>query len=145
MSTIMRKSGMLPSTSFIDDFLSRNIFDWSDWTSEGSSVPKVNIEEASNEFKVEMAAPGMRREDFHIELDNDMLTISAESQDEQNAEGQNYTRREFRYESFKRSFYLPKTVEADEIKAKYKDGLLSLIIPKKEEARKKPVKTISIS
>lgn len=141
----MRKSGMLPSTSFIDDFLSRNIFDWSDWTSEGSSVPKVNIEEASNEFKVEMAAPGMRREDFHIELDNDMLTISAESQDEQNAEGQNYTRREFRYESFKRSFYLPKTVEADEIKAKYKDGLLSLIIPKKEEARKKPVKTISIS
>ena len=139
MNTLVRRKGLLPSTSFIDDFLNRNIFDWSDWTSEGGSVPRVNIEESNDEFKVEMAAPGMKREDFHVELDNDMLTISSETNNEANTDEQNYTRREFMYQSFQRSFYLPKSVEADKIKAKYHDGLLSLVIPKKEKAKKKPV------
>lgn len=93
-----------------------------------------------------MAVPGMRKEDFHIELDNDTLTIHSEvSNSQEDGNNHRYSRREFSYQSFKRSFYLPNTVEADKIKAQYKDGILSLMIPKKEEAKKKPVKTISIS
>ncbi len=147
MSTLMKRNGFLPTTSFFDDFLTRDLFDWSGWTDSSTSIPRVNILETNDDFQVEMAAPGMKKEDFHVELDNDMLTISSEvsSNMEQNNENQRYTRREFNYHSFKRSFYLPNTVEADKIKATYKDGMLNLIIPKKEEARKKPVKTITIS
>ena len=143
---IVKRNRLMPSTSFFDDFLTRNLFDWSDWSTEGGTLPKVNIIETNEDFTVEMAAPGMKKEDFHVELDNDMLTIHSEISDEKEEKGDaNYTRKEFSYQSFKRSFYLPKTVKADKIKAKYNDGILSLVIPKKEEAKKKPVKTISIS
>lgn len=143
---IVKRNRLMPSTSFFDDFLTRNLFDWSDWSTEGGTLPRVNIVETNDDFKVEMAAPGMKKEDFHVELDNDMLTIHSEISDEKEEKGDaNYTRKEFSYQSFKRSFYLPKTVEADKIKAKYTDGILSLVIPKKEEAKKKPVRTISIS
>jgi len=145
MNTLIRRSGLLPTTSFFDDFLTRDLFDWSGWTENGSTVPRVNIVESGDDFRVEVAAPGMRKDDFHISLDNDMLTISSEIQNEESNEEQNYLRREFSYQAFKRSFYLPNTVEADKIKATYKDGLLRLAIPKKEEAKKKPVKTIAIS
>lgn len=145
MNTLIRRSGLLPTTSFFDDFLTRDLFDWSGWTENGSTVPRVNIVESGDDFRVEVAAPGMRKDDFHISLDNGMLTISSEIQNEESNEEQNYLRREFSYQAFKRSFYLPNTVEADKIKATYKDGLLRLAIPKKEEAKKKPVKTIAIS
>lgn len=101
--------------------------------------------EDNDGFHVEMAAPGLKKDDFHIELDHDMLTISSERNYEESKNEENYTRREFSYQSFKRSLYLPNTVEADKIKANYKDGLLQLMIPKKEEAKKRPVKTITIS
>lgn len=145
MNTLVRRSGLLPTTSFFDDFLTKDLFDWSGWTENSSTVPRVNIVESGDDFRVEVAAPGMRKDDFHISLDNDMLTISSEIQNEESKEEQNYLRREFSYQAFKRSFYLPNTVEADKIKATYKDGLLQLAIPKKEEAKKKPVKTIAIS
>lgn len=145
MNTLIRRSGLLPTTSFFDDFLTRDLFDWSGWTENSSTVPRVNIVESGDDFRVEVAAPGMRKDDFHISLDNDMLTISSEIQNEESNEEQNYLRREFSYNAFKRSFYLPNTVEADKIKATYKDGLLQLAIPKKEEAKKKPIKTIAIS
>ncbi len=145
MNTLVRRSGLLPTTSFFDDFLTKDLFDWSGWTENSSTVPRVNIVESGDDFRVEVAAPGMRKDDFHISLDNDMLTISSDIQNEESEEEQNYLRREFSYQAFKRSFYLPNTVEADKIKATYKDGLLQLAIPKKEEAKKKPVKTIAIS
>ncbi|MBZ0246884.1 MAG: Hsp20/alpha crystallin family protein [Cyclobacteriaceae bacterium] len=145
MNKLVRRSGLLPTTSFFDDFLTKDLFDWSGWTENSSTVPRVNIVESGDDFRVEVAAPGMRKDDFHISLDNDMLTISSEIQNEESKEEQNYLRREFSYQAFKRSFYLPNTVEADKIKATYKDGLLQLAIPKKEEAKKKPVKTIAIS
>ncbi len=145
MNALVRRSGLLPTTSFFDDFLTRDLFDWSGWTENSSTVPRVNIVESGDDFRVEVAAPGMRKDDFHISLDNGMLTISSEIQNEESNEEQNYLRREFSYQAFKRSFYLPNTVEADKIKATYKDGLLRLAIPKKEEAKKKPVKTIAIS
>jgi len=146
MNNLIRRNGFTPSrSSFFDDFMMRDLFGWDNWSNEGSSLPKVNIVETNDEFRVEMAAPGMKKDDFHIELDNDMLTIHSELSSENNDENTSFTRREFSYQSFKRSFYLPNTVEADKIKARYKDGILSLEIPKKEEAKRKPVKSITIS
>lgn len=145
MNSLVRKNSLWPSTSFFDDFLTRDLFDWSDRASEGGTLPRVNISETNEDFRVEVAAPGMKKDDFHVELDNDMLVIQSEVSDSKENKSENYTRREFSYHSFRRSFYLPNTVEAERIEAKYKDGILSLVIPKKEEAKKKPVKTISIS
>lgn len=143
---LIRRNNLWPSTNLFDDFLTRDLFNnLSDWNNEGVSVPRVNIVETNDDFQVEMAAPGMRKEDFHIELDNDMLIIKAETRNEMEDNDQNYARREFNYQSFRRSFYLPNTVETEKIKAKYKDGILSLSIPKKEEAKKKPIKSIAIS
>jgi HSP20 family protein len=144
--SLIRRNSYLPTSSVLDDFFTRDLFNWSDWSSEGGSMPKVNIVENNENFRVEMAAPGMKKEDFQVELDNNMLTISSEvtHESESNNE-QRFNRKEFSYQSFKRSFYLPNTVEADKIEAKYNNGILSLVIPKKEEAKKKPIKTIAIS
>lgn len=108
-------------------------------------MPRVNITETDEDFRVEMAAPGMKREDFHVELDNDTLVIWSELSDNQEENNASYTRREFSYESFRRTFHLPNTVEADKIRAKYEDGILRLSIPKKEEAKRKPARKIKIS
>jgi HSP20 family protein len=143
--SLIRRNSYLPTSSFFDDNFTKDLFNWSDWSSEGGSMPKVNIVESNDNFRVEMAAPGMKKDDFNVELDNDMLTISSEVTHESDYNNdQRYNRKEFSYQSFKRSFYLPNTVEADKIEARYHNGLLTLVIPKKEEARKKPVKTIAI-
>ncbi len=143
---IVRRSNLIPSTTFFDDFLTRELFDWSNWTDKSTSIPRTNILETDNDFVVEMAAPGLQKDDFQLELDNDMLTIQVDINDQSvNNNSLHFTRREFSYQSFKRSFYLPNTVEADKIEARYENGILKLLIPKKEEARKKPVKTIPIS
>lgn len=141
----MKRNSLLPSsTSLFDDFFTRDLFDWS--RTEGNGlVPRVNIKEEDDGFGVEIAAPGMKKDDFRVQLDNDMLTVSSEVSNNQQEEKDNYTRKEFSYHAFRRSFYLPNTVEADKINAKYEDGILSLWIPKKEEAKKKPSRTISIS
>jgi len=140
---IIKRNTFMPS---FDDFFTRDLFDWNGWTTETGSLPRVNIRETDEDFLVEMAAPGMKKDDFIVELDNDILTITSETKNEiSDKEGDNFTRKEFSYASFKRSFNLPNTIEADKIKAKYVDGILSLQIPKKEEAKKKPIKTISIS
>ena len=142
---LIKRNNLLPSSSFFDDFLTRDLFDWSDMNREGS-LPRVNIVETNDDFMVEMAAPGMKKDDFQIQLDNDTLTISAElSNNVDDTDDQHYRRREFSYRSFKRSFFLPNSVEYDKIKAKYDNGILTLVIPKKEEAKKKPAKTIAIS
>lgn len=148
MNTLVKRNGFWPSTSSVDDFLNENLFSWPSEMSRSGTMPRVNISETDEQFMVEMAAPGMKREDFNVELDNDTLIISSEmtrSSEGENDEKSSFTRREFSYESFKRSFYLPNTVEADKIKAKYEDGVLRLIIPKKEEAKRKPPRTIEIS
>lgn len=143
---LMRRSGFFPSIpSLFDDFWTKDLFDVSDFSSTGTTIPAVNIKETNDNFTVEVAAPGMKKDDFHVELDNDMLIISSEKKDEMEDKGGDYTRREFSYQSFRRSFTLPNTVEADKIKAKYDDGVLNLVIPKKEEAKKKPARQISIS
>lgn len=145
MNSLVKRNGFWPSTSSVDEFLNDNLFNWPGDLNRSSTLPRVNITETDEDFTVEMAAPGMKRDDFHVELDNDLLVISAEMNQENEEKNSSYTRREFSYESFRRSFHLPNTVEGDKIKAKYEDGLLRLSIPKKEEAKRKPAKTIQIS
>jgi HSP20 family protein len=109
------------------------------------SQPSVNVREEAEAYVVEVAAPGLTREDFHVEIENGYLSIRAEKErkEEQKEEGK-YTRREFNYASFQRSFLLPDTVKAQEITARYENGILNVHLPKAEEAKKTPVKTIEI-
>lgn len=108
-------------------------------------IPPVNIRETDGNFEVELMAPGMRKEDFNIELDNDLLTISAEIKSESNTqEDGKFTRREFSYSSFRRAFTLPETVKEEDIQAAYQDGILKITLPKKEEALPKPKRMIEI-
>ena len=111
------------------------------------SIPAVNIKDAEDSYEIEMAAPGMKKKDFEVNLKNGVLTISSEKKSEsqeKDKEG-NYTRREFNYRSFSRAFNLPERVESEKITASYKDGVLHIAIPKKEEAKPKPAKMIEIA
>jgi HSP20 family protein len=108
------------------------------------TMPAVNIREGETNFTLELAVPGQKREDFNVEVDNDVLTISMESKDEKAEKEGEFTRREFRYTSFRRSFTLPETVNQDDISADYKDGILRFTLPKKEEALPKPKRLIEI-
>ncbi len=106
-------------------------------------VPSVNIIENENDFLIELAAPGKSKSDFKIGLENQVLTISSEVNDENEEEKKNYTRREFVYNSFTRSFTLPKNIMHEKITADYKDGILRITLPKMEET--KLIKEIKIS
>ncbi|TMI81036.1 MAG: Hsp20/alpha crystallin family protein [Bacteroidetes bacterium] len=151
-SLIKRNRNLLPSFSRVwddDDFFSRGL-NWgvSNFSDTGTTVPAINIRETGNSYEVEMAAPGMNKEDFKVELDNNILTISSEKSDEREEGGENekYSRREFSYQSFQRSFSLPKeVVDEDKIQARYRDGVLNLTIPKKEQAKQKPPRKIQIA
>ena len=149
MSLIKRNDpGYATLPSLWDDFLNRDIFNWgSNIVGKGSSIPSANIKETANSFEVELAAPGMEKKDFKVELDGNTLSISSEKQEQQEEKGeQNYTRKEFSYQSFYRTFHLPKdVVDAEKIKAKYENGLLKLSIPKREDAKQKPSRLIDIS
>lgn len=146
---ILKKSDYLPAwASLVNDFFNTDLSEWSNrhFSDTNTTLPAVNIKENKDAYLVEMAAPGMAKNDFKIELDNDLLTISSEKKDEnETKEGETFTRREYSYQSFSRSFTLPNTVDAEKISAKYKNGVLHIEIPKKEEAKTKPVKKISIS
>ena len=111
----------------------------------GLTLPKVNIRETKDAYFVDMAVPGLKKSDFQIELDNKLLSISTEVEEKNELQEENFTRREFGYSSFKRSFSLPETIKEDAIKAEYKDGVLSIHLPKKEEAKQKPSRSIKIS
>ena len=99
-----------------------------------STLPAVNIRENDQNFEIEVAAPGFQKEDFKLDVEKNVLTISAETKKENTEENDNYTRREFSYSSFSRSFTLPETVQEDQIKAKYENGLLNLTLQKSAKA-----------
>lgn len=144
--SIVRFSNQLPS--LFDRFFEPDLFDWSNrnFSTTNTTLPSVNIKEGTDNFEVEMAAPGFDKKDFRIELNHDLLTISSEKKVEnETREGQQFTKREFSYQSFSRSFTLPYTVESEKINAKYENGILHVIIPKKEEAKPKPARQIAIS
>lgn len=108
------------------------------------NVPSVNVKENENSYDMEVAAPGLSKDDFDVSVDDNVLTISAEKEEEKKDEDENYTRREYNYNSFRRSFTLPENTKADQVKANYKEGVLYVTIPKKEEAQKKAKKKIDI-
>ncbi len=133
--------------SFIDNFFSRDLMDWnnSNFSSTNSTIPAVNIKENDESFIIEVAAPGMSKENFAVNLDGDRLLISSERRDDKEEQDGNYSRREFSYQSFNRSFTIPEgTVDGDRIVAKYNDGILIITLPKKEEVKPKPAKRIDI-
>ncbi|MDN3644045.1 Hsp20/alpha crystallin family protein [Lutimonas halocynthiae] len=111
---------------------------------KGLSNPKVNIIESDEAYILDMAVPGFKKTDFIIGLENEELSIAAEIKVEEDTK-ENYTRKEFVYASFKRTFLLPETVDDTAINASYTDGILTVSIPKKEEAKPKPARTIEIS
>ena len=131
--------------SFVDEFFGRDLLNNFFETRTGVTTPAVNIIEGKDDFKIEVAAPGLDKKDFKIDIDNDMLSISAEKESRVKEDEDNYVRREFGYTSFRRTFTLPDSVNADKIKATHKDGILQITIPKREEARVKPPKKIEIS
>ncbi|MGA0558507.1 Hsp20/alpha crystallin family protein [Larkinella sp. VNQ87] len=148
MSLIKRNGNLHPAfPALFDDFFGRDLFNWnnSNFSSTQTTIPSVNIRETTEAFEVEMAAPGMEKQDFRIELTGNQLTISSVKQHNEEKQTGNYTRREFSYQSFQRNFELPKdVVDADGIQARYENGLLHLTIPKKEEARQKAPRRIEI-
>lgn len=109
------------------------------------SVPAVNIVENDNEYVIEVAAPGLEKKDFKIDLENNVLTISSEKEDKMEDKNGKAIRKEFRYSSFCRTFTLPETIDNDKIRANHKDGILSVSIPKKEVAKVKPARQIAIA
>ena len=149
--TLMKRNGNLQNSwpALFDDFFNRDLFNWgqSNFSDTNTTIPAVNIKETNDNYEVEVAAPGMTRKDFKVELDGNMLTIRSERSDEQeNKQDENYTRKEFSYQSFVRTFNLPKdVVDSEKIQAKYSDGVLHLLIPKKEEAKQRPPRLIQIS
>ncbi|MCX6351340.1 MAG: Hsp20/alpha crystallin family protein [Bacteroidetes bacterium] len=110
-----------------------------------SFVPAVNIAEDEKTYHVELSAAGFNKEDISINLEKDTLTICGEHKTEDTEDAKNYSRKEFNYGSFKRSFVLPETVNTESISAAYENGILSISIPKKEEEKTKAVQQIKIS
>lgn len=146
MNLIKRNGGLSPLPSLLSDWYDTDSF-FSSMLPElkAANLPSINIKEDEGKFALEVAAPGMSKNDFKININNNILEISADKKEEKKDEGKNYVRREFNYTSFVRSFSLPETANMDAIRAEYKDGILLLEIPKKEEAKKTTKKQITIS
>ena len=132
---------------FFDDFFKP----WNEWfdTSGGVfgralTVPPVNITENKDLYMVSLAVPGMKKDDFKIDIDGNMLTISSEKEESKEEKEKKFTRKEYSYSSFSRSFTLPDEVNKEKIEAKYEDGVLKLMLPRKEEAKKPTAKQIAV-
>lgn len=136
-NTIMKTGRMLPTV--FDDFFKpwSQWFDSSDAWNKTLQVPAVNIIENSSDYKITVAAPGLKKSDFNIDVDGNMLTISGETEESaEEKDDERYTRKEYNYSSFSRSFTLPDEVNKEKIEASYDDGVLKLVLPKKEEVKK---------
>ena len=149
--TLVKRNGSLLNQMpvLFDDFFNRDLFNWGNqnFSETITTVPAVNIKETAENYEVEVAAPGMTKKDFKVELDGNSLTISSETNNEKvEKDDERYSRKEFSYQSFQRTFTLQKEVmDVENIVAKYENGLLHLLIPKKEEAKQKPPRLIQIS
>ena len=133
--------------SMFDDFFRpwNERFDGDNGFSRALTIPAVNITEEKDCYKAELAAPGMNKEDFRIDVEGNILTISAEKEEEKKESEKKYTRREYSYSSFSRSFTLPNEVKKDGIEAKYSDGILQITLPKKDEAKNQDAQKIKVN
>lgn len=124
---------------------------WNEWFEGGGArnrllnVPAVNITEQKDAYEVSLAAPGLRKEDFKIDVDGNMLTISSEKEEKTEDQDKRFTRREYSYSTFSRSFTLPDEIVKDKIEAKYEDGVLKITLPYNEEVKKPTAKHIAVN
>jgi HSP20 family protein len=126
------------SSLFDDDF-------FNSIPSRSSSLPAVNIKEDEKQFTLDLAVPGIDKKDLKIEVNEDVITVSSERKDEKESNGNDFKRREFSYSSFCRSFYLPENVKKEKIEANYKDGILTVVLPKESEEKTKLTRQINIA
>ena len=144
MTLVRSNTGLIPS--LLEDLFESDYFKKPTMMQAGLTVPAVNIKETPEQYVIEMAAAGMKKEDFQINLERNVILISSEKTTENTEESkdQNYTRKEFNYSSFSRSFVLPEAANREDINATYVDGVLKVVIPKKDEAKMLP-KSIQVS
>jgi HSP20 family protein len=148
--TLLKKSDIYrPSLpSLFDNLFSRDLMDWGtfNFSTTNTTLPAVNIRETKDDFQIEVAAPGLSKKDFKVNFENNQLVISSEKKEEKKEEEDNYSRKEFSYQSFQRSFTVDQNlVDGEKIEAKYFDGILCITLPKKEEVKPKPPREIKIS
>ena len=140
---VKRRTGTPVLPNVFDEFMSG--WPLTNYSDTNTTLPSVNIKENDDEFTVEVAAPGMDKKDFNIDFENDVLTISSEKTVENEDSTDKFTRKEYSYQSFKRSFRLPENVaDTDKIAATYKNGELVILIPKREELKPKPARLIEV-
>ena len=145
MTLVRRSESYLPS--LFDRFFNSDLMDWNltNFSGPNTTLPAVNVKETVDDYILEVAAPGMSKKDFKVSFQNNVLTISSEKREEKRDEDDNYTRREFSYQSFQRSFTVPQhNVDGEKITANYADGILCVKLPKREEVKPKPAKEIKI-
>jgi HSP20 family protein len=132
--------------SLFDDFFKP----WNEWFDSGGlwgrimNVPAVNITEQMDGYRVALAAPGLKKEDFKIDVDGNMLTISSEKEVKKEEKDDKFTRKEYNFSSFSRTFTLPEEINKEKIEAKYEDGVLNILLPRREEAKKPTAKHIAV-
>lgn len=130
--------------SLVDEFFGKDLLGNLLENYTGINMPAVNIVEGKDDFRIDIAAPGLSKNDFKVDLNHNVLTISSEKNNENEENKERFMRREFSYTSFKRSFTLPETAQLEKISANHKDGILQIYIPKKDEAKVKPPRQIAI-
>lgn len=134
----------MPSSLFGPDFLNDS-FELPSYNRLGLTIPSVNVTENPKEFRLELAAPGLERKDFKIEVENHCLCISAEKEEEKKEADDDYTRREYSFNSFSRSFTLPENIKEGSIDAVYENGVLKVVVPKLKETPVKVARQITVS
>ena len=144
--TLIKRSNWpaLMTDNWLTDFFDNNRFFDADWMKRFQEIPAVNVREKNNEFLIELAAPGLKKKDFEITVENGILTIMAERKLEKEETEENFTRKEFNYENFTRSFTLPENVNPEKVDAHYEDGILMLTVAKKEVVAEKKPKAIAV-
>ena len=143
MSTLVKTHFAGPS--YLNGFFGKDLFHEFNNPAFAGTVPAVNVVESKEGFRIEVAAPGLQKSDFKLNLEKNQLTNSAEKEQKEENTNEKYTRKEFKYTSFQRTFTLPNTVDGDRIEANYADGILSIALPKREEAKEKPARLIEIA
>ncbi|SRR5690606_25471224 len=141
--SLIAERPLITNGSWLSDLFDAERFFDSDWLKR-RSLPAVNVKESDKAYEIEVAAPGRSKKDFNITTENGVLTISSEAKEEKEQKEKGYTRREFSYSSFSRSFTLPENVKDDNIKASYADGILKIEIPKQETAKQSTRKAIEV-
>jgi len=141
------KAPVLPSLltdKWMSDFFDNDRFFDADWLKRVQVIPAVNVKELEKEFEIEMAAPGLTKKDFNIQIDKGIMTIFTEKKEEKEEKEDAYTRKEFNYTSFTRSFNLPENINPEKVEAKYENGILKIMIGKKMLTTEKPMKAIEV-